>query len=475
MTLFSPPSVKQPFFQSGNKVGSGSYGSVFEEHNKLDSVVKVYDKSSELQCSVIREISALVLLNGKCSIPAINAVYLEDTAHRISMSKSDSSLSMIIGKYQLSEELVKTLLFEMLKILTTMANFNIVQRDIKPANILCTVVEDAHGKLLDLTNFKLCDFGLARFTNSYSTQYLTGNIQTLWYKSPEILLHDDGNYQLDRVDIWSLAIVAIELLTGNACVPANDNKEQLLAISQIFGTPNLEGTKYKDTIINYKRQSLKNLMPHISSDLINILEQMTSVDPKERPNAFELINNAYFNTRSQQIRKRIELNTSESIAQIKKMYPINITKLNSWTSRKSSIEEIIFLYQHEVFINPETLIYAVQLMDLTLTRASNKFMETYVKSHKMLIAAIVALSCKVHEHYTISTDILAEHLNIDYDDTIKLEREIFKLMDCMLFIPIFNACKINAEDALSLSYKLQNSPLEAYKDWNLENSISNKI
>lgn len=423
----SHPTTNILFHSSEHKIGAGAYGTVSQEHGKPNNVVKVYERTPELQSSVVREISALVLLKDRCSIPRLDAVYIEDSAHRISITKSDSSLTALVSKYKLSEAVVKSLLLELLRTIATMSNFNVSQRDVKPANILCTIVEDEAGRVIDVTDFKLCDFGLARYSDSESSEFLTGNIQTLWYRAPEVIVND-SKYVLDRVDIWSLGIVAIELLTGSPCVPASTNLEQLTNISKIFGAPDTNGTEFEGMIPKHDRASLALMIPNISLELVEILEAMTAVYPKDRPSAFDLLSRPYFSS------IRFPLKPTEKLRQVSRLYPIDSNKVINYKQRQDVITEIIDLYENEVFTNPETLVFAIQLMDLTLTRANTRFMDL-VHSPKMLAIACVALSCKVHEHNIVTTDVLTDHLELDYDATIKLEREIFKLMGCMLFIP----------------------------------------
>lgn len=70
----------------------------------------------------------------------------------------------------------------------------IIHRDLKPQNILVT-----QDQIL-----KIADFGLAR-VYSLPIKTLTHEIETLWYRAPEILL-GQKEYSLG-VDVWAVGCI----------------------------------------------------------------------------------------------------------------------------------------------------------------------------------------------------------------------------------------------------------------------------
>jgi eukaryotic-like serine/threonine-protein kinase len=127
------------------------------------------------------------------------------------------------GRLPLAE--VPTLVAQVARALEEAHSQGVVHRDLKPANIFLTHDED--GRVL----VKLLDFGIARAVHAQRlpSTFSTGRglvFGTPGYMSPE---QARASAKLDhRCDLWALATVAYEALTGELPVPGADTEELLM-------------------------------------------------------------------------------------------------------------------------------------------------------------------------------------------------------------------------------------------------------
>jgi len=134
---------------------------------------------------------------------------------------------MIRGRRNyLNPELIRSLMYQLVKSLDHMHNKGIFHRDIKPENIL---VENNEF-------LKLADFGSCR--GIYSKQPYTEYISTRWYRAPECLLTD--GYYGPEMDLWGVGCVFFEITSLYPLFPGSNELDQINRIHKILGTPSSE-------------------------------------------------------------------------------------------------------------------------------------------------------------------------------------------------------------------------------------------
>lgn len=160
----------------------------------------------------------------------------------------------------------------------------IIHRDLKPQNLL--ISSDGH--------MKVADFGLAKTYDS--EMRLTSVVVTLWYRAPEILLSQPYN---SAVDIWSAACIIFEMFQRLPLFPGTSEGNQLERIFELTGLPSSEQWPSN---ISVSRDNFRASLPkeprHFCHRLCiysnDLLSQMLSFDPRERPSAADCLLHSYF-------------------------------------------------------------------------------------------------------------------------------------------------------------------------------------
>ena len=129
----------------------------------------------------------------------------------------------------LPAERTRRLLRQMTQALDLVHAQKVVHRDLKPSNIL--LATEAGTEIAKVT-----DFGLVKLVemNLQRTAALAG--ASLGYAPPE--QYEQGNQRVSpRTDVFSLAAVVYEMLTGKPAFPFNDGENPLLIVTRILNGP----------------------------------------------------------------------------------------------------------------------------------------------------------------------------------------------------------------------------------------------
>jgi len=250
------------------KLGEGGMGRVYlAEHVKMGrkSALKV------LHPGMVKDLDAITRFNreaanaSRISHPNVAAVYdfgeTSDGLIYLAMEYVDGhSLSTLIDKNgPLPPRRAAEIVRQIAEALAVAHEVGLVHRDLKPDNVLLVMTKEG-GDLV-----KVVDFGIAKAADDESrkvtkTGYLIG---TPDYMSPEQFAGDplDG-----RSDIYSLGLVAFNMLTGRLPFPSESARESL--IMRLTDAP----------------MTLKHASPNVDwpADVETVIETALARDPARR-------------------------------------------------------------------------------------------------------------------------------------------------------------------------------------------------
>jgi len=206
---------------------------------------------------------------------------------------------------RLSDNHVKCYLNQLLQAVHFMHSRYVINRDIKPANILITCKNE----------LKLADWGLARKFNPLyhrKREQMTERVVTIWYRAPDLLL-GNRSYGLD-VDMWSVGCVFGEMLINKVVFPARGNGrnqepknyDQLKLIWDTIGGwdehswPDHKRLRYWNMVEEQNLKPMPNaLRPQVRKNrgddsALDLLDKMLCPDPKQRISAKDATLHSYF-------------------------------------------------------------------------------------------------------------------------------------------------------------------------------------
>ena len=240
-------------------VGRGSMGVVYagyDPYNDRKVAIKVCSISDENESQSTRLAKKLFFneahTTGSLDHPSILSVLDagEDADQPYIVLEfldgGDTLKSYIDRENLLSVDRAVEILFQCAKALDYAHRRGVIHRDIKATNIMLTV----DGRV------KICDFGIAQYSSGDQTQVM-GLLGSPRYMSPEQAREEDVTSQ---TDLYSLGVVAYEVLTGQAPFAAN-------GLSKLI-----------KQILNEEPTPMRDIRPEIPADLEQIVAKAIAKD-----------------------------------------------------------------------------------------------------------------------------------------------------------------------------------------------------
>lgn len=287
---------KDKDFEVLRRIGQGAYGTVYKVKLRPSGAVcalkkiKFPETEASIPATALREVAVLRLIEHP-NIVRLLDVKLAAPRRKLYLFFEfiESDLSGFLKIQKPSFALMVSLTHQMLRGLHHLHSRRIMHRDIKPKNLLVSP---------ETAELKIADFGLSR-PFSLPLGFFSPEIQSLWYRAPEVLLGVE-NYSLS-VDVWSAGCVAAELALGRPLFPGDSEFGSLVMIFSLLGTPPpnhplRNSPFFSQNFPNFTRtDGLKELLGNRGGYLVELLERMLDLDPAERISVADALKSPLFN------------------------------------------------------------------------------------------------------------------------------------------------------------------------------------
>ncbi|KAF9354894.1 signal transducing kinase of the PAK [Mortierella sp. AD094] len=246
------------------KIGQGASGGVYTAY-QVGTNMSVAIKQMNLEQQpkkdlIINEILVMKESSHKNIVNYIDSFLFRGDLWVVMEYMEGGSLTEVVTTNEMADPQIGAVCRETLMGLEHLHSKGVIHRDIKSDNVLLSLNGD-----IKLTDFGFC----AQLKESQAKR--TTMVGTPYWMAPEVVTRKEYG---PKVDIWSLGIMAIEMLEGEPPY-LNENPLRALYLIATNGTPSLQHPE------------------RLSSDFTNFLAQCLEVDPEKRPTATELLKHPF--------------------------------------------------------------------------------------------------------------------------------------------------------------------------------------
>ncbi|KAF9184623.1 signal transducing kinase of the PAK [Haplosporangium sp. Z 11] len=251
-------------YRSLVKIGQGASGGVYTAY-QVGTNLSVAIKQMNLEQQpkkdlIINEILVMKESSHKNIVNFIDSFLYHGDLWVVMEYMEGGSLTDVVTTNEMADPQIGAVCRETLLGLEHLHSKGVIHRDIKSDNVLLSLNGD-----IKLTDFGFC----AQLKESQNKR--TTMVGTPYWMAPEVVTRKEYG---PKVDIWSLGIMAIEMLEGEPPY-LNENPLRALYLIATNGTPTLQHPE------------------KVSVDFTDFLHRCLEVNPEKRPTATQLLKHPF--------------------------------------------------------------------------------------------------------------------------------------------------------------------------------------
>jgi hypothetical protein len=267
------------------KIGNGSYGIVRIAKTECKNVYAIKISKITHKYSAILECAILKKLNREYNPHILEIKNIIHLNCKIGMITELATLDLqkYLNIYYSTCKNIKNFIQQLIKGVEHIHSNNIIHCDLKPSNILVYMDQKTRNKIL-----KIGDFGVSKYQYIINTSN-SKNVQTLWYRCPEILKVwkecEELRYSYE-IDMWSLGCIFLEFFNNDPIFTGKNEEETLLQI-ETFDSKKEENIK---KILTDFQETNQNKFSEKEINIFNsLISGLLEVNPLKRLNIQEAI------------------------------------------------------------------------------------------------------------------------------------------------------------------------------------------